>query len=150
MPSSLPNYHDGRRNLVILSSAVAVILLVGLAVTVFTRTAHKRPDAKATQSTTGAEVPTEAVTATANLVSGDLRTVRAGVSRLIASRITSPAMLAPTGSTLQVDRHSWHQRGDDASLEATLSSPGRAPVRERLYLIREAGHWRVLFSERAA
>jgi hypothetical protein len=118
--------------------------------TMLDRSTKRTPAAEKATASAATDAPAEAVAAVTNLVSDDLSDVRAGVSQLIAAKITSPNTLAPAGSKLQVDQRSWQQAGDNASLEATLTSPGRAPVRQRIYLIREAGHWRVLFSEPAA
>lgn len=133
-----------------IAAGMLALVLGGLAaMAVLDRSTDRTPAAEQGPTST-TEAPTEAVAAVSNLVSGDLAKVRAGVSHFIAAKITSPTMLAPAGSTLQVDQRTWQRQGDNASLEAILTSPGQAPVRERIYLIREAGHWRVLFSEPAS
>jgi hypothetical protein len=139
-----------QRTLILFASVVLAVVLVGaLLLGRVGDSQSSRPNSQATRANSAVQAPAEAVTAATNLVARDLATVRSGMSRLMAARITSPTALTPAGSTLTVDRQSWRERGDNARLEIILESPGRRPVRHRLYLVREAGHWRILFSEPA-
>ena len=88
--------------------------------------------------------PAGAVMAVANLASGDLATVRQSVA---AGYPVSAAVLAPAGTRVQVQTGTWRQRGENASLRARVVMPGQAPVSELIYLLRQEGRWRVLFTD---
>jgi hypothetical protein len=88
--------------------------------------------------------PEGAVMAVANLASRDLAAVRRSVA---AGYQVSAAALAPAGMRVQVQAGTWRQRGENASLRARVMMPGQAPVSELVYLVRQEGRWRVLFTD---
>ena len=55
--------------------------------------------------------------------------------------------VAPVGTTIRVQPGTWQQRGDYATVRAVVTLPGRAPLSETIYVIREEGRWRVLFAD---
>jgi len=57
------------------------------------------------------------------------------------------AVLAPAGTQIRVQPGTWQQQGDEARLRAAVTVPGQRPVTEVVYLIREDGRWRVLFTD---
>jgi len=91
-------------------------------------------------------VPTAAVSAVANLVSRDLASVRDALAIGYSGQI-SAADLAPAGTHIQVQPNTWEQHDGDARLRAMVTVPGRAPVTEVIYLVREGGRWRILFTD---
>ncbi|MGH3222220.1 MAG: hypothetical protein ACRDPY_26595 [Streptosporangiaceae bacterium] len=56
------------------------------------------------------------------------------------------SVVAPAGTRIAVQPGTWQQHGTDASLRAVVTVPGRAAVTEVVYLVREEGRWRVLFT----
>ncbi|QRP42785.1 hypothetical protein [Amycolatopsis sp. FDAARGOS 1241] len=92
------------------------------------------------------DAPPQAVQAAQGLVSHDVTAVRASVTDLLATSLT-PDDLAPAGTVLTVDKGTWKEDGNDASLQATVALPQQAPARVVVYLTRENGQWRVLSTD---
>lgn len=89
--------------------------------------------------------PADAVRVVANLVSRSPAAVRDSLAAVYAAQVNS-SVLAPAGTRIAVQPGTWQQHGTDASLRAVVTLPGRAPVTEVIYLVREEGQWRVLFT----
>jgi hypothetical protein len=73
----------------------------------------------------------------------------AAVRTALASASTGQnnlAVLAPAGTRIRVQPGTWQEHGDMARLRAVVTMPHKAPVTEVVYLIREGGQWRVLFT----
>lgn len=92
------------------------------------------------------DVPGEAASAVVNLVSRSPSVVRNSLATIYAAQVNA-AVLAPAGTRIRVQPGTWQQRGTYASLRALVTAPGRAPVTEVVYLVREEGRWRVLFTD---
>jgi hypothetical protein len=93
----------------------------------------------------GVPVPADAARVVTNLTSRNAATVRESLATGYSAQV-SPASLAPPGTVIRVQRGSWEQKGGDARLRAVVTMRGRAPVAEVVYLVREGGRWRVLFT----
>lgn len=133
-----------------MAAAAGVVVLAGLAVggwrahwpaAVFGAANSKAPAAVAVAR----GVPAGAVHVVTDLSSRDLATVRGALAASYAGRV-SAASLAPAGTRIQVQPGTWRQRGPAASVRAAVTVPGRAPVTEVVYLVREEGQWRILFT----
>lgn len=90
-------------------------------------------------------VPAGALEAAANLVSRNLATVRKSLASVYAAQ-AGAAALAPAGTRIRVRPGSWRQQGVNGSLRMWVTMPGHRPVATTLYLVREEGRWRVLFT----
>ena len=141
-------WQRGRRLLVICVSSVLVLAALGVA----GWRAHwpaalfgSNSGARSINSTAGvSRAPSDAVKAVADLASRDLVAVRQSVA---AGYQITAAALAPAGTRIEVQAGTWQQRGENASLRARVMMPGRAPVVELVYLVRQEGRWRVLFTD---
>jgi hypothetical protein len=91
-------------------------------------------------------VPAEAVTVVENLASRDPATVRDSLALSYSTQVNT-AVLAPAGTQIRVQSGTWQQHGDEARLRAVVTVPGQTPVTEVVYLVREVGRWRVLFTD---
>jgi hypothetical protein len=91
-----------------------------------------------------AGVPSGAGRAVMDLASRDPATVR---SALAAGYDVSKSDLAPAGTSIRMEPGTWRQQGDDAAVLAVVTAPGRKPVTETIYLVRQEGQWRVLFTD---
>jgi hypothetical protein len=135
---------------VLVAGLVVVVVLAGLVgagrlerwpAAVFGQTGP----ATGTESGSGVLVPADAARVVTNLMSRDTATVRESLATSYSAQV-SPASLAPPGTMIRVQRGSWEQRGGNARLRAVVTMRGRAPVTEIVYLVREGGRWRVLFT----
>ena len=93
---------------------------------------------------TDTSVPTGAVAAVTGLTSRNPATLSAA---LAAGDPVSAGDVAPAGTTIRVQPGTWQQRGNYATMRAVVTLPGRAPLPETIYFIREEGRWRVLFAD---
>jgi hypothetical protein len=91
-------------------------------------------------------VPAAAAKVVVNVVARDPAAVRASLARTYSAQV-SAATLAPAGTKIRVVQGTWQQIGDEARLRAVVTMPGRAPATEMVYLVREEGQWRVLFTD---
>lgn len=121
--------------------AVAVVVLVGAA-----WLTHWPPGLFAGSSggSGAAGAPSAAGRAVMDLASRDPATVR---SALAAGYDVSKSDLAPAGTSIRMEPGTWRQQGDDAAVLAVVTVPGRKPVTETVYLVRQEGQWRVLFTD---
>jgi hypothetical protein len=93
--------------------------------------------------------PDDAVKTVEAFASSDVTTFRASLSSVTLAAAPD-AVPPPPGTTVTIDRGSWRQRGDDAVVRVTgLDSDGK-DVPTDVYLVREAGRWRVLFTADAS
>jgi hypothetical protein len=104
------------------------------------------PAAQAASKSVTRDAPVSAVKVVVNLASRDTAIVRNSLAVSYSMQV-STAVLAPAGTRIRVLPGTWQQYGADASLRAVVSVPGRAPVTELIYLVREEGRWRVLFTD---
>jgi hypothetical protein len=118
---------------------VAALLAVGAAAC--TSTSPNPPKATAPDN-----APSAAVKVVSDALSRDLAVVRNTLVPQLASRVNA-STLAPAGTRVVVQPHSWRQYGDDASLRAIVTVPRHPAVTEVFYLIREEGKWRILFTD---
>jgi hypothetical protein len=95
-------------------------------------------------ATTG--IPAGAVSAVANLGSRNPVTVRKSLAAAYWAQVNT-ATVAPAGTRVRVQPGTWQQQGSYAALRARVTVPGQAPVTEVVYLVREEGRWRVLFTD---
>jgi hypothetical protein len=129
-----------------------VILLAALAVTSWIEQwppavfGSANPVARAASKSITRDVPVSAMKVVANLASRDTASVRNSLAVIYSEQVNT-AVLAPAGTRIRVQPGTWQQDGADASLRALVSVPGRAPVTEVVYLVREEGRWRVLFTD---
>jgi hypothetical protein len=79
-----------------------------------------------------------------DLASRDPATVQ---SVLAAGYDVSKSDLAPAGTSIRIEPGTWRQQGDDAAVLAVVTVPGHKPVTETVYLVRQEGQWRVLFTD---
>ena len=93
---------------------------------------------------TDTSVPAGAVAAVTDLTSRNPATLSAA---LAAGYPVSADDVAPVGTIIRVQPGTWQQRGDYATVRAVVTLPGRAPLPETIYFIREEGRWRVLFAD---
>lgn len=91
-------------------------------------------------------VPAAAAKVVVNVVARDPATVRAALVRAYSAQV-SAAALAPAGTEIRVVRGTWQRIGNEARLRAVITMPGRAPVSEMVYLVRQEGQWRVLLTD---
>jgi hypothetical protein len=91
-------------------------------------------------------VPADAARVVTNLASRDPAVVRGSLAAGYSAQV-NVAALAPAGTRIRVQPGTWQQRGDAASLRASVTVPGRAPVSEVVYLVREEGQWRIVFTD---
>jgi hypothetical protein len=94
----------------------------------------------------GASAPADAVAAVTGLTS---RNPAALSAALAAGYPVSAGDVAPAGTTIRVQPGTWEQRGDYATVRAVETLPGRPPLAETVYFVREEGRWRVLFADPA-
>jgi hypothetical protein len=64
----------------------------------------------------------------------------------VYSAQVNAATVAPTGTRVRVQSGTWQQRGPYARLRALVTVPGQESVTEVVYLVREGGRWKVLFT----
>jgi hypothetical protein len=88
--------------------------------------------------------PAEAVTAVKDLTTRNPATLRAA---LVAGYPVKAGDVAPSGTSIRVQPGTWRQQGDNAIVQAVVTLPGRAPLAETVYLVREEGRWLVLFAD---
>jgi cytoskeletal protein RodZ len=93
---------------------------------------------------TDTSVPAGAEAAVTGLISQNPTTLSAA---LAVGYPVSADDVAPVGTTIRVQPGTWQQRGDYATVRAVVTLPGRAPLSETIYFIREEGRWRVLFAD---
>ena len=86
------------------------------------------------------------MSAVANLASRNPAKVRNSLVTAYSAQVNA-ATVAPAGTRIRVQPGTWQQRGTYASLQALVTVPGQAPVTEVVYLVREEGQWRVLFTD---
>jgi hypothetical protein len=91
-------------------------------------------------------VPADATRVVTNLVSRDPAKVRNSLAGSFSAQVSSAA-LAPAGTRIRVLPGTWRQLGSDSSIRVSVTVPGRAPVTEVVYLVREGGRWRILFTD---
>jgi hypothetical protein len=91
-----------------------------------------------------AGTPADAATAVGDLASQNPATVRAA---LVAGYPVNAGDVAPAGTSIQVRPGTWRQQGDHATVQAVVTLPGRAPLAETVYFVREEGRWRVQFAD---
>ena len=89
-------------------------------------------------------MPAGAVAAVTGLTSRNPATLSAA---LAGGYPVSADDVAPVGTTIRVQPGTWQQRGDYATVRAVVMLPGRAPLSETIYFIREEGRLRVLFAD---
>jgi hypothetical protein len=145
-----------RRGRALAFLAAAVVVLGGLAVTgwrehwppgVFGATRSATQGSGASRSAASIHsVPPDATRVVTNLVSRDPAKVRNSLAKSYSAQVSS-AVLAPAGTQVRVLPGTWRQRGSDASMSVSVTVPGRAPVTETVYLVREGGRWRILFTD---
>jgi hypothetical protein len=131
----------GRRRRILAAVAAAVVVLAALAVT-----GWREHWPAALFGRASSQAPADATRAVANLVSRSPATVRDSLAAVYSAQVNS-GVLAPAGTRIRVQPGTWQQHSTDASLRALVTVPGRAPVTEVVYLVREEGRWRVLFTD---
>ncbi|MGH3298486.1 MAG: hypothetical protein ACRDP7_42525 [Trebonia sp.] len=104
-------------------------------------TASSAPSAST--GSAGASAPADAVAAVTGLTS---RNPAALSAALAAGYPVGAGDVAPAGTTIRVQPGTWEQLGDYATVRAAETLPGRAPLAETVYFVREGGRWRVLFA----
>src|SRR5450631_4193880 len=144
-----------RTSMVAVSGAAIVVLAAALAVTGWREQWPRalfgaaRSQASGSQGSRPAapsgDAPVGAASAAAALASRDPAALRSALAQGYAVQVTAAA-LAPAGTRIRPELHTWVQRGDQASLRAVVMIPGRPPVTEVVYLTREGERWRVLFT----
>lgn len=137
-----------RRRKVLASSAAIVAVLV--AALVATGWKEHWPSAVFGAANSSAQAaiyraPVGALEVVANLVSRNPATVRESLASVYAAQ-AGAAALAPAGTRIRVQSGSWRQQGADGSLRAWVTIPGGRPAATTVYLVREEGRWRVLFT----
>jgi hypothetical protein len=141
-----------RRRLKVLAGAAAAAVVVLAALAVAGWRAHWPPalfgpaksQAQTAAATTGA--PADAMSVVANLASQNPVKVRNSLVAAYSTQVNA-ATMAPAGTRIRAQPGTWQQRGIHASLHALVTVPGQRPVTEMVYLIREEGRWRVLFTD---
>lgn len=98
------------------------------------------------RSVASGPVPADAVRVVTNVVSRDPVILRDSLARSFSGQVNR-VVLAPAGTQIRVLPGTWQRRGSEARLRAVVTIPGRAPVTEVVYLVREEGKWRVLFTD---
>jgi len=88
--------------------------------------------------------PADAATAVTDLTSRNPATVRAA---LAADYPVNAGNVAPAGTSIRVQPGTWRQHGDYATVHAVVTLPGRTPLAETVYFIREERRWHVLFAD---
>lgn len=96
-------------------------------------------------SATVHRAPADAMKAVYNLASRNPATLRRALAADYSAQVNSAA-LAPIGTRIRVQPGSWRQHATAASVQVLVTVPGRTPVTEVVYLVREEGRWRVLFT----
>jgi membrane-associated phospholipid phosphatase len=91
-----------------------------------------------------ASAPAGAVTSVTDLTARNPATLRAA---LVTGYPIKAGDVAPAGTSIRVQPGTWRQQGDYAIVQAVLTLPGRAPLTETVYLVREEGRWLVLFAD---
>lgn len=91
-------------------------------------------------------VPADATRVVTSLVSRDPATLKKALA-ISYSAYVNAAAVAPAGTRISVQPGTWQQHGGEARLRALVTVPGRSPVTEMIYLVREEGQWRVLFTD---
>lgn len=91
-------------------------------------------------------VPAAAAKVVTHLVSQDPATVRDSLAYSYSTQIGA-TVLAPAGTRILVQPGTWQQSGDEARLRAIVAMPHRKSVTEIVYLVREDGQWRILFTD---
>jgi hypothetical protein len=139
-----------RRLKVLASAVVAVVVLSGLAAAGWRahwpQALFGPTKSQAQTAAASAGMPADAMSAVANLASRNPVKVRNSLAATYSTQVNA-ATVAPVGTRIRLQPGTWQQRGTYASLRALVTVPGQVPVTEVIYLVREVGRWRVLFTD---